>query len=576
MGDVTSARSDELGAGQVTDPPSGGRRVPVDVPDPVAALLWVCIALPFVFQAVRIWRASWDWLSMQTADDAFYYLEVARRIAAGEGSTFDGINRTNGYHPLWQGLTTLLASVFDDDRSLVITTLLMGLVLTAAALILFVREIARVWGRGPALAAGLVASSGFAVSRWTEGMEGPATLLALALLAIGLRRSEAEPGSFSRAGLVGITCGLLVMSRLDLVLVVWVVPLVVARSDRRAGRPVIGRAGGIAAGAAALLVPFGLWFLVTWGEVVTTSAAVKSSWMRQYSEDEFGGRLTLGYAGHIRDMALEYARDLLLVVADAVGEAVAGLLLVATAASGAFGIVTHRIRPEPRPAGATPGGTSVVVAGVLGVVVLKVLVDLVLLPPFAVGWYAAAAYLVFPLAVGGFGWFGAMWVLSVSRPAGVALIVVLATVAASTSAAGTATSGGTGPDVRDWLSLRDSAADWILAEGPAGRYGAFDAGLLGYRLHGTHELVNLDGLVNDYEFADLVDADTPLDELIAVEEIDFVVNRLNNERQAAIAGCSEVIWESPGSILAREGLDGQILDRPVVIVDVRGCREARE
>lgn len=42
-----------------------------------------------------------------TWDDGFYYLEIARRLAAGEGSTFDGINPTNGYHPLW--LLTLVA-----------------------------------------------------------------------------------------------------------------------------------------------------------------------------------------------------------------------------------------------------------------------------------------------------------------------------------------------------------------------------------------------------------------------------------------------------------------------------------
>lgn len=34
-------------------------------------------------------------------DDAFYYAQIARNIALGLGSTFDGIHETNGYHPLW-------------------------------------------------------------------------------------------------------------------------------------------------------------------------------------------------------------------------------------------------------------------------------------------------------------------------------------------------------------------------------------------------------------------------------------------------------------------------------------------
>lgn len=38
---------------------------------------------------------------MFTFDDAYYYFEIAQRAAAGEGSTFDGLQSTNGYHPLW-------------------------------------------------------------------------------------------------------------------------------------------------------------------------------------------------------------------------------------------------------------------------------------------------------------------------------------------------------------------------------------------------------------------------------------------------------------------------------------------
>ncbi len=37
-------------------------------------------------------------------DDAFYYFGVAHNIAAGHGSTFNGLDPTNGYHPLWLGL----------------------------------------------------------------------------------------------------------------------------------------------------------------------------------------------------------------------------------------------------------------------------------------------------------------------------------------------------------------------------------------------------------------------------------------------------------------------------------------
>ena len=40
-------------------------------------------------------------LTRITVDDAFYYLRTAQELGLGNGSTFDGINSTNGYHPLW-------------------------------------------------------------------------------------------------------------------------------------------------------------------------------------------------------------------------------------------------------------------------------------------------------------------------------------------------------------------------------------------------------------------------------------------------------------------------------------------
>jgi len=40
-------------------------------------------------------------------DDAFYYLAIAQNLASGAGSTFGGINQTNGYQWLWQMLLSL-------------------------------------------------------------------------------------------------------------------------------------------------------------------------------------------------------------------------------------------------------------------------------------------------------------------------------------------------------------------------------------------------------------------------------------------------------------------------------------
>ena len=53
------------------------------------------------------------------ADDSFYYFQIARNLAEGKFSTFDGgITRTNGYHPIWLFLITPFYWIFDPERAL--------------------------------------------------------------------------------------------------------------------------------------------------------------------------------------------------------------------------------------------------------------------------------------------------------------------------------------------------------------------------------------------------------------------------------------------------------------------------
>src|ERR1700759_3733432 len=41
-------------------------------------------------------------------DDFYYYLKIAQNLAHGRGSTFNGIVSTNGYHPLYLLLITVI------------------------------------------------------------------------------------------------------------------------------------------------------------------------------------------------------------------------------------------------------------------------------------------------------------------------------------------------------------------------------------------------------------------------------------------------------------------------------------
>jgi hypothetical protein len=74
-----------------------------------------------------------------TRDDAYYYFKVAQNISEGRGSTLDGINPTNGYHPLWLVANIPIFSLarFDLILPLRLLTLVMAALSAATSILLF-------------------------------------------------------------------------------------------------------------------------------------------------------------------------------------------------------------------------------------------------------------------------------------------------------------------------------------------------------------------------------------------------------------------------------------------------------
>lgn len=67
--------------------------------------IFLIAALGLLFAALP----SIQFLINFSHDDSFFYIKTAYNFSAGQGSTFDTINPTNGYHPLW---FLILASYF--------------------------------------------------------------------------------------------------------------------------------------------------------------------------------------------------------------------------------------------------------------------------------------------------------------------------------------------------------------------------------------------------------------------------------------------------------------------------------
>lgn len=94
-----------------------------------------------------------DWYS---SDDGFYYFQVARNLSSGHGFTFDGINPTNGFHPLWLFLITPIFAFAQADLLLPLRLLMVfSALLSAGTAVLLYRLLRGFMSEYVAVLAGL-------------------------------------------------------------------------------------------------------------------------------------------------------------------------------------------------------------------------------------------------------------------------------------------------------------------------------------------------------------------------------------------------------------------------------------
>ena len=235
-------------------------------------------------------------------DDGYYYLNIARNIAAGHGVTFDGLGPTNGFHPLWAALLVPLylvdaASPFTPIRAMIVLSLAVHL----AAAVAVGAAATRLAGRAAGRAAGLL-YAGNPVALWlaVSGMESPLVALCVALLAGELVRRQQDDGPAGRADVVrlGLAAGLCALARTELVLLSAMALAQVALWGARG--PFARRLRGVAVSAGiALLVmsPWLAWNLARFGTIVQVSPRAHhlvASSLREASGKVEPGPLALG------------------------------------------------------------------------------------------------------------------------------------------------------------------------------------------------------------------------------------------------------------------------------------------
>ena len=185
-------------------------------------LTWILFIITLVPTLVYAFLPEASILKWFANDDAFYYFVTARNTGTGAGSTFDGIARTNGYHPLWMLLCIPIFTLLKGELFLPLRVVIgVQALLTAGSAVLMFRLLKQrvspgvsffgslFWAAAPAL------YSQIAVGGLETGLNAFMLTLMLFLMQWSIEQNPPPGRRNQRIFMLGLSAGLMVLARLD-------------------------------------------------------------------------------------------------------------------------------------------------------------------------------------------------------------------------------------------------------------------------------------------------------------------------------------------------------------------------
>ena len=241
----------------------------------ITTVAYIVLAVPFH------WRPD-----NFIVDDGYFYLQVARNIASGHGSTFNGVMPTNGYHPLWMLVCVCAAFFTKASSSLiqVVATISDALVLLSIYLFIYICEVAKRKGAIAGIAVIVFMTTTIGIWRMLEA--DLSLTLQLIILALLVRwRSRNHVLTAIHGLLMGCLLGLSLLARLDLIFFALIEYMYIvffpseAAGDRHRYLRTI-RALSAGASCSLLVCPYLYWNYHIYGHIVPISGAIKSHFLR--------------------------------------------------------------------------------------------------------------------------------------------------------------------------------------------------------------------------------------------------------------------------------------------------------
>ncbi|MGB3904604.1 MAG: hypothetical protein WBB22_06735 [Anaerolineae bacterium] len=234
--------------------------------------LLIVLGLGLLIRLGLAWLSTPTLVQMTIPDDSFYYFAIARHMALDGSVSINGLNLTNGFHPLWLLVISPFYLLFPYSPGIPL-----HLALTIGAILdvvtgLFAYKLVRLLTGNPAAALISVAVYVFnprAILNAVSGMETSLNVLYFALFVYVYTVIRRRGPTVRRYVLFGLVGGLLLLARTDNVFLLSVIYLhaVWTAIRRRSG-------GGLFISyvvTACLLAPWLLWNYFSFGTLLQSS-----------------------------------------------------------------------------------------------------------------------------------------------------------------------------------------------------------------------------------------------------------------------------------------------------------------
>lgn len=238
-------------------------------------------------------------LERHVPDDTYYYLQIAWNVVLGHGSCFSCGEMTNGYHPLWMWILSVVCWAGPWSReAFALAAVGIGALCTVASTLPLQRFLITT---GLSHREARFCTLAYIANPWILGLAitGMETGLLLWLLMSLLAQASARSLSSGRDAIVfGVLCGLLMLARTDSVFVTGGILSYFAMRGTRSWRWIVS------AGTTACIVvaPWLLWSYSTFGTIIQSSSDAIPALVRAGLTGGPGQYLELAYGQFARTL----------------------------------------------------------------------------------------------------------------------------------------------------------------------------------------------------------------------------------------------------------------------------------